>query len=197
MDGKTQTIQSGLSMEFNYESYFTKYKDLAFNDDIHASLDDFKELALKVKTLDAKMLFAGNGASAAISAHAAVDFTKQAKVRGITFNEADLITCYSNDYGYENWMSEAIKSYYKPNDVVVLTSVSGESPSIVNAAITARKLGLRVVTFSGRSNSNSLKSHGDINFWVDSNAYNIVECIHMIWVTTVIDAIVGKAEYEV
>ena len=131
-------------MEFNYESYFTKYKELAFNDDIHASLDDFKELALKVKTLDAKMLFAGNGASAAISAHAAVDFTKQAKVRGITFNEADLITCYSNDYGYENWMSEAIKSYYKANDVVVLTSVSGESPSIVNAAITARELGLKV-----------------------------------------------------
>ncbi len=184
-------------MEFNYESYFTKYKKLAFNDDIYASLDDFKELALKVKTLDAKMLFAGNGASAAISAHAAVDFTKQAKVRGITFNEADLITCYSNDYGYENWMSEAIKSYYKSNDVVVLTSVSGESPSIINAAITSRELGLKVVTFSGRSSSNSLKSYGDINFWVDSDAYNIVECIHMIWVTTVIDAIVGKAEYEV
>jgi D-sedoheptulose 7-phosphate isomerase len=94
-------------------------------------------------------------------------------------------------------MSEAIKSYYKANDVVVLTSVSGESPSIVNAAITARELGLKVVTFSGRSSLNSLKSYGDVNFWVDSDAYNIVECIHMIWVTTVIDAIVGKAEYEV
>jgi D-sedoheptulose 7-phosphate isomerase len=80
---------------------------------------------------------------------------------------------------------------------VVLTSVSGESPSIINAAITAKDLGLKVVTFSGRSSSNGLKSHGDINFWVNSDAYNIVECIHMIWVTTVIDAIVGKAEYEV
>ena len=44
-------------MEFNYESYFTKYKELAFNDDIHASLDDFKELALKVKT-DSKQPYA-------------------------------------------------------------------------------------------------------------------------------------------
>ena len=184
-------------MEFNYETYFNTYRKLAFNDEIYNLLDQFKNLANEVKNNNAKIIFAGNGASAAISAHAAVDFTKQAKIRGITFNEADLITCFSNDYGYENWISEAIKSYGKNNDVVVLTSVSGESPSIINAAITAKERGFTVVTFSGRSAANKLKSIGDINFWVDSNAYNIVECIHMIWVTTVIDAIVGKAEYEV
>ena len=94
-------------------------------------------------------------------------------------------------------MSEAIKAYAKKSDAVVLTSVSGESPSIVNAAITAKSLGLKVVTFTGRDSNNALKSHGDVNFWVDSHAYNIVECIHMIWVTTVIDAIVGNAVYEV
>tara|TARA_B100001063_G_C16725660_1_gene536237 strand:+ start:916 stop:1473 length:558 start_codon:yes stop_codon:yes gene_type:complete len=183
--------------DFNYKTYFSKYKELAFNEEIYPLLNEFKSIALKVKNENAKLIFAGNGASAAISAHAAVDFTKQAKVRGITFNEADLITCYSNDFGYENWMSEAIKSYYNKNDAVVLTSVSGESPSTVNAAKTAKDLGLKVVTFSGKSVENSLKSIGDINFWVDSRAYNIVECIHMIWVTTVIDSIVGKAEYEV
>ena len=183
--------------DFNYKTYFSKYKELAFNEETYSLLNDFKSIALKVKNKNAKLIFAGNGASAAISAHAAVDFTKQAKVRGITFNEADLITCYSNDFGYENWMSEAIKSYHNKNDAVVLTSVSGESPSTVNAAKTAKDLGLMVITFSGKSVENSLKSIGDINFWVDSRAYNIVECIHMIWVTTVIDSIVGKAEYEV
>jgi D-sedoheptulose 7-phosphate isomerase len=184
-------------MNFSYKNYFDRYKNLAFNKETYTLLNDFKAIALKVKKNDSKLIFAGNGASAAISAHAAVDFTKQAKVRGITFNEADLITCYSNDYGYENWMSEALKSYHKKNDAVVLTSVSGESPSTVNAAKTAIDLGLKVITFSGKSSKNELKSIGDINFWVDSNAYNIVECIHMIWVTTVIDSIVGKAEYEV
>ena len=184
-------------MNFSYKNYFDIYKNLAFNKEVYTLLNDFKAIAQKVKKNDSKLIFAGNGASAAISAHAAVDFTKQAKVRGITFNEADLITCYGNDYGYENWMSEAIKSYHKKNDAVVLTSVSGESPSTVNAAKTAKDLGLKVITFSGKSSKNKLKSIGDINFWVDSNAYNIVECIHMIWVTTVIDSIVGKAEYEV
>ena len=150
-----------------------------------------------------KIIFCGNGGSFADAQHLSAEFTSRflidrpalASIALGTNNSG--LTAMSNDYGYENWMSEAIKSYYKANDVVVLTSVSGESPSSVNAAITARELGLKVVTFSGRSSSNSLKSYGDINFWVDSDAYNIVECIHMIWVTTVIDAIVGKAEYEV
>ena len=180
-----------------YAKYFQEYSKLAFDDRIYKTLDSFISLALEVQASDSKLIFAGNGASAAISAHAAVDFTKQAKIRGITFNEANLITCYSNDYGYENWISESIKSYYSRLDAVVLTSVSGESPSIVNAAITAKALGLKVVTFTGRNEKNSLKSLGDINFWVDSDAYNIVECIHMIWVTTVIDAIIGHAVYEV
>ena len=180
-----------------YEPYFEEYKKLAFEDDIYLSLDQFKDLAITVRDLYGKMIFAGNGASAAISAHAAVDFTKQAKIRGITFNEADLITCYSNDYGYDYWISEAVKSYGNSNDVVVLISVSGESLSVINAAKTAHDLGLKVVTFTGSNGGNTLKALGDINFWVDSNAYNIVECIHMIWITTIIDAIVGKAEYKI
>lgn len=184
-------------MSFNLTKYYDTYQELAFSEEVYVLINKFKDLALRVKDSKSKMIFAGNGASAAISAHAAVDFTKQAKIRGITFNEADLITCYSNDYGYDFWISEALRSFANPTDVVVLTSVSGESPSVVNAAKTAKELGLNVVTFTGRNHNNALKSFGDINFWVDSHAYNIVECIHMIWVTTVIDMIVGKAVYEV
>ena len=142
-------------------------------------------------------MFAGNGASASISEHGAVDFTKQGGVRAVTFNEANLITCFSNDFGYDHWVSEAVKFYGKKDDVLVLISVSGESPSVINAAKVAKELEISVITFSGRDSNNSLKSLGDLNFWVDSHAYNIVECIHMIWVTTVIDALIGKAVYEV
>ncbi|MBL6791650.1 MAG: SIS domain-containing protein, partial [Methylophilaceae bacterium] len=136
-------------------------------------------------------------ASASIASHGAVDFTKQAKIKSLTFNESNLITCFSNDYGYENWMSEAVKFYASSNDAITLISVSGESPSVLNAAKKSKELGLKVITFSGRHESNSLKKLGDINFWVDSHAYNIVECIHMIWITSVVDSVVGSSEYEV
>ena len=180
-----------------YHNYFAEYKKLAFNDEVLLQLEQFKEIVSKVKSNNSKLIFAGNGASASIASHGAVDFTKQAKVRSITFNESNLITCYSNDYGYQNWVSEAIRSYSDLGDVVVLISVSGESPNIVKASETAKTLGLEVVTFSGRDSNNSLKLSGDLNFWVNSHAYNIVECIHMIWLTTVIDAFIGKSVYEV
>ena len=61
----------------------------------------------------------------------------------------------------------------------------------------AIEMKLPLITLTGFSADNPLNKLGDINFWVDSHAYNIVECIHMIWVTTVIDALIGKAEYEV
>jgi D-sedoheptulose 7-phosphate isomerase len=53
-----------------------------------------------------------------------------------------------------------------------------------------------VVTFTGFSPENKLKAEGDINFWLDSKAYNIIECTHMIWMTLVVDMIVGNAEYS-
>ena len=180
-----------------YKTYYDEYFRLIFSDDLEHKFEDFKDLAIETKNSKSKLIFGGNGASASISAHGAVDFTKQAGVRSITFNEANIITCFSNDYGYDNWIAKALEFYANEGDVVVLTSVSGESPSVVLAAKKAKEMGLKVVTFSGRSSRNTLKSNGDINFWVDSNAYNIVECIHMMWLTTVVDSVIGKSEYEV
>ena len=180
-----------------YKPYYDEYFRLIFPENIESQFEKFKNIALDIKNNDGKLMFAGNGASASISEHGAVDFTKQGGVRAVTFNEANLITCFSNDFGYDHWVSEAVKFYGKKDDALVLISVSGESPSVINAAKVAKELEIPVITFSGRDSNNSLKSLGDLNFWVDSHAYNIVECIHMIWVTTVIDALIGKAVYEV
>ena len=81
-----------------------------------------------------KIILAGNGASAAISSHLAIDFTKAAGVRAINFNESSLLTCFSNDFGYENWVKEALNYYLLPKDIVILVSSSGKSKNVVNAA---------------------------------------------------------------
>ncbi len=180
-----------------YRTYYEEYFKLIFSEDIEKKFQEFKKLAEEVRHNKNKLIFAGNGASASISSHGAVDFTKQAGVRSITFSDANMITAFSNDYGYDNWMVKALDLYSNSGDVLVLTSVSGESQSVVLAAQRAKEIGLKVVTFSGRSSKNSLRGLGDINFWVNSNAYNIVECIHMMWITTVIDSVIGKSEYEV
>lgn len=179
------------------DDYFARYKSAAFDSSIYPTLVAFRDLALEVRAAGKKLMFAGNGASASISSHARVDFSKQAKVRSLDFNEPNLITAFSNDYGYENFMARAVEAFADAGDVLVLISVSGSSPNCVEAAKYARSRGLKVVTFTGKKADNPLKALGDINFWFDSAAYNVVECVHMMWLCTVIDMIVGKAEYSV
>lgn len=151
----------------NWNNWLSEYFDRfepAFSEDAKQSIKAFYDVATRVREKGGKLILAGNGASASISSHGAVDFTKQAKVRAVDFNEPNLITAFSNDYGFENWISRAVQVYSDPEDALVLISVSGASPNVVNAAKTGRELGLTVVTFTGKAPDNPLKQLGDVNF---------------------------------
>lgn len=168
-----------------FDAYFEHYKHILLDSAISSELLAFRDICAQVRSRGAKLIFAGNGASATISSHAATDFTQHAKVRAIAFNDHSLITAFANDYGYEHWIARALEVYADPGDVVVLISSSGKSPNIIHAAEYSRKCGLHVVSFSGFSPENPLRNMGDLNFWADSQAYNIVESVHLIWVLMV------------
>ena len=178
------------------KDYLERYNKSLFETDVSDQMIKMKKMLLEVKKSGRKVIIAGNGGSAAMASHVAVDFTKQGGIRTINFNEADLITCFANDYGYENWVAKAVEFYGDGGDVVILVSSSGSSINMVNAAQTAKKMGMSVITFTGFAPDNPLKLEGDLNFWVDSRAYNIVENTHQIWLLMVCDLIVGKAEYS-
>ena len=141
------------------------------------------------------MIF-GNGGSAAIASHVSVDLTKNAKIRCVNYNEADLITCFSNDYGYEKWIEKSIEFYGDNQDVLILISSSGRSKNMINACKAAKEKKIsKVITFTGHEKNNPLSLLGDINFWGESKAYNFVENTHQIWLLTICDLIIGKREY--
>jgi D-sedoheptulose 7-phosphate isomerase len=179
------------------DSYFDLYKGSSFEQAHYENLVKFRDLILETRARGKKLMFAGNGASASIASHARVDFTKQGKCRSLDFNEPNLITAFANDYGFENFMARATEFFADDGDVLVLISVSGTSPNCVKAAEYARSRGLTVVSFTGKSPDNPLRNLSDIGFWLDSAAYNVVECTHMLWICTVVDMVVGKAEYSV
>lgn len=143
-----------------------------------------------------KTIIAGNGGSAAIASHVSVDLTKNANIRAINFNEADLLTCFSNDYGYERWVEKAIEFYADSEDLIILISSSGTSRNIINGGRKAKNMSLKVITFSGFNSDNPLRQLGDINFYVNSNAYNIIEMTHSIWLVAIVDKIIGSMEYS-
>ncbi len=150
-------------------------------------------LVARAKVEGKKVLIVGNGGSAAMASHVTVDLVKVAGVRAVNFNEADLITCFANDYGYENWVSQAIESYGDVDDVLIAISSSGMSKNIINAVRKAGELGIKTITLSGFNPDNRLRGIGDVNFWVDSSEYNTVEMVHHIWLLAMVDSLVlGK-----
>lgn len=177
------------------KEYFERYRQAVLEVDVNDKLIQLKEHFLKVHQAGKKVIFIGNGGSAAMASHCAVDITKNAGIRCVNFNEADLITCFSNDFGYEKCFQKALEFYADPGDVVILVSSSGRSRNILSAGEYARSKGLFTVTFTGFSLDNPLASLGQLNFCVPSRAYNIIEMTHQIWILAVCDLIIGKAEY--
>ena len=177
--------------------YFDECSKFISDKDIIQSCRDAKTMILKTRESGGKLMFAGNGASASIANHASLDFTKQAKIKSVNFNESALITAFSNDFGYENWVKKAVEFYGQAGDTLVLISSSGKSLNIVNAGQYARMNNINVITFTGFDSNNPLSLCGDINFWLDSKAYNIIEGVHQIWLLSICDLIIGKKEYLV
>lgn len=178
-------------------SYLNDFSDLIkLNRNIVDQLVEVSDLLKNVNAEGKKTFIFGNGGSAAISSHFSVDLTKNAGLRCVNFNEADLITCFSNDYGFERWVEKAVDFYGDTGDLLIVISSSGSSENILNGVKAARNGKFRaVVTLSGFDKDNPLCQLGDINLWVDSRAYNFVENIHQVWLLAIVDLIIGKAEY--
>lgn len=183
--------------ELNFlKNYFSSLKNLLNNEKYYEDLIKVKEILKSTHSKGKKTLIFGNGGSAAIASHFSVDLTKNARVRCTNYNESDLLTCFSNDFGYERWVEKAIEFYSDEGDSLILISAGGNSPNMVNGAKQARKSKInKIITFTGNQENNNLKKLGDINFWVDSKAYNHIENVHQILLLSLVDLIIGKTEY--
>ena len=179
-------------------NYISQYKKLiSLNKKEKEKVIEIVKILNDVKKKSNKVLIFGNGGSAAISSHVSVDLTKNSKIRCVNFNESDLITCFSNDYGYSKWMEKSVDFYGDEGDVLILVSVSGKSPNVLKAAKAAKKNKFsKIITFSGHSPNNPLRRIGDINIWINSKSYNQVENSHQFILLLIIDLIIEQNKYN-
>ena len=125
-----------------------------------------------------KLMFIGNGASAAISSHMSTDFWKTCGIRAIAFNDSSLLTCLGNDFGYEYIFEKSIEMFADPGDILIAISSSGKSENILRGVNSAKSKDCSVITLSGFKEDNPLSSAGDFNFYVPAQEYGPVEVIH-------------------
>jgi len=180
-----------------FSNYFKNLQS-NLNDIDLLKLEKLASQIKKCKKKKGKLVILGNGGSSSTSNHLAIDFTKNAKIKAISFSDSSLITCLCNDYGHENWMSKALELYANKDDIVIFISCSGNSKNIVNAAKYCINKKIKIATFTGMSKKNKLKLlNKDIfNFWINSKAYNFIELLHLAMLLSVVDFIIGKTIYK-
>jgi len=145
------------------------------------------QLAEKATEHGGKLMFIGNGGSAAIASHMAIDFTKNGQMPAVCFNDGAALTCMGNDFGYEEIFARQLHFHARPGDVLFAISSSGTSPNILRAAAVARERGCSVITMSGFKADNPLRSLGDVNFYIELSEYGMVEVAHTAMIHAVVD----------
>ena len=159
--------------------------------DKHLEFERFCKVIKKIKKPNS-IFICGNGGSSSIASHVSVDFLKMTNLNFQNFSDDNLITCFANDFGYENWLKKALQLNLKPKDIVILISSSGKSKNMLNAAKFLKKTNTFFITFTGFSKNNFLNKNGNLNIWINSTSYNYIEMAHHIFLVAAIDYLKKK-----
>lgn len=168
-------------MQINtYNQFYTDYFQ---SEEFKAHAYSALEILKRVK----RIFFVGNGGSNAICSHMMEDYAKIGRFKTQTFSDPALITCYANDYGYENAMYEWIKLNGEPGDLLIAISSSGSSKNILGAASAALENEMHLITLSGFKAENPLRKLGKVNFHLGIENYGVVECFHQVILHVLLD----------
>ena len=155
-----------------------------------------KDKIVHTKKLKGRIFVFGNGGSSSTANHFAVDMTKNANIETISLSNDNLITCFSNDYGFNDWIKKAIKFYVKKKDFVIFLSVSGKSKNIINAIKYCKKYKISHFSLTGHKKDNPVNKLSKNYLWINSMSYNAVEIIHSVILLNIVDLIIGKNIYS-
>ena len=86
----------------------------------------------------------------------------------------------ANDLGYEHIYDVPFKLWIDKDDLLIIISSSGESKNLINVSNYAQDKEIKIITLTGFKSDNYIRNQGDINFYLDSCSYGIVENAHAI-----------------
>ena len=133
-----------------------------------------------------KIFWCGNGGSASQANHLSAELiggmhkNKIKPFNSICLNvDTAFLTAWSNDDSFENIFSRQLQANAKKGDILIGLSTSGNSSNINNAAIYAKKFGIKVISLTG-NDGGKLKSISDLNINIDSNSTQRVQEMHIL-----------------
>ncbi|HVJ52125.1 MAG TPA: SIS domain-containing protein [Aliidongia sp.] len=134
-----------------------------------------------------KLMFIGNGGSAAIASHMAIDYSKNGGMRSLAFNDPAALTCLGNDHGYEHVFAKQLEFHAVAGDFLIAISSSGRSENIIRGVEMARSLSCQILTLTSFNGDNPLRRLGDLNIYVATSAYGFAEISHLTLCHAILD----------
>ena len=157
---------------------FTKLKQKS------STVEQIAQMWIEALASGNKVIFCGNGGSAADSQHLAAELMGRYKfdrapmpAMSLTVDTSAL-TAIGNDYGYDKVFSRQLRGIGNKGDVLVGISTSGNSKNILDAFAVAKEKGVSTVAFTGESGGEMLKA-SDICLNVPSSITNNIQEMHI------------------
>ncbi|MFP4097180.1 MAG: D-sedoheptulose 7-phosphate isomerase [Alphaproteobacteria bacterium] len=123
---------------------------------LHTHFEAMLNACAKTISNNGKIMFCGNGGSAADAQHLATELSvrfikDRPAIAGLALTtDTSILTAAGNDYGFEHIFSRQIEALGQKRDTIIAISTSGNSPNIINAIKTAKKRGITTIGLSGR-----------------------------------------------
>jgi len=123
-----------------------------------------------------KIISCGNGGSLCDAMHFAEELTgrfhkERRPLPAIAISDPSHLTCVANDFGYDHIFSRVVEALGKPGDILLAISTSGNSQNVINAILSARQAGMKVVALTGNSGG-LIGSLCDVELRVEHNGYS-------------------------
>ncbi|MCP4355446.1 MAG: D-sedoheptulose 7-phosphate isomerase [Proteobacteria bacterium] len=173
--------QEFLTAEFSeHEEVLKQTKDLTLKP--FSKMIEFSISAIKNGN---KILFAGNGGSAADAQHWATELTVRYKVNRKAIpaialtTDTSALTAIGNDFGFDYLFSRQVEALGNKGDVFIAISTSGNSANIINAIEEAKKIGITVIGFTGNGGG-KMKNMCDVLIDIPSKTTARIQEMHEI-----------------
>jgi D-sedoheptulose 7-phosphate isomerase len=158
------------------------------------SVQRFVEAAAETLRSGGRLMSCGNGGSMCDAMHFAEEWTGRFRddrraLPAIAFSDASQLTCIANDFGYEEVFARQVEAHGRPGDLLVVLSTSGNSPNVLRACETARKVGVKTVGLLGKGGG-KLKDQVDIPILVPlAQTSDRIQEVHIKVLHIVIEAV--------
>ena len=136
-----------------------------------------------------RVIILGNGGSSSVASHISQDYMKFHGKKVSILSDPSMITMLTNDYGYENAYQKFLEYYVEEDTLVVLLSSGGESENILNCLTWCEENSVDYGILTGFSPDNRIRSmatNAIWNYYINSEDYGVVECVHQIFLHGVV-----------